>query len=173
LTSTLGYLRRRGRLELPVVATITDLLAHPLWAHRGVDLHLVMHESCLRAVERVAGRDSARVVRPIVAPAFRAPSARAEARAALELPPDEPVVVVTGGGWAVGDIEGAVRSALRVPGSIVICLSGRQERVRARLALTFADEPRVRVLAFSERMPELLAAADALVDSSVGVTCLE
>ncbi|HZD88010.1 MAG TPA: glycosyltransferase, partial [Gaiellaceae bacterium] len=36
VTNVLGFLRRRGRLELPVVATITDLGVHPLWAHRGV-----------------------------------------------------------------------------------------------------------------------------------------
>src|SRR5919204_5058524 len=54
-TNVLGRLRRRGRLAIPVVATVTDFGVHPLWAHRGVDLHLVMHERCVAAIERVAG----------------------------------------------------------------------------------------------------------------------
>ena len=37
----------------------------------------------------------------------------------------------------------------------------------------FAEEPRVHVLSFTDRMPELLAAADVLVHSTGGVTCLE
>ncbi|HXP28710.1 MAG TPA: glycosyltransferase, partial [Solirubrobacteraceae bacterium] len=37
----------------------------------------------------------------------------------------------------------------------------------------FAGEPRVHVYEFTERMPELLAAADVLVHSTGGVTCLE
>ncbi len=173
VTSALGYLRKRGRLKLPVVATITDLEAHPLWAHKGVDLHLVMHEACVASVERIAGRDSVKVTRPIVSPAFRASHTREEARAALDLPQDRPIFVVSGGGWAVGDVGGTVRAALGVENALVMCLAGRYEETRERLAATFADEPRVQVLGFTERMPELLAAADALIDSTVGLTCLE
>src|SRR5581483_10862351 len=60
LTAVLGSLRRRGLLHVPAVATISDFGVHPLWAHPGVDLHLVVHPSCLAAVERVAGRGRAR-----------------------------------------------------------------------------------------------------------------
>jgi hypothetical protein len=173
VTSVLGHLRRSGDLRLPTVATVTDLDAHPFWSHRGVDLHLVMHESCRVAVERNAGRGSARVVRPIVADAFRARRPRAEARAALGLPPQGPIVLVTGGGWAVGDLEGALLAALRTTAATVVCLAGRNEALRERLERSFADEPRVRVLGFTDRMPELLSATDVLVDATVGLTCLE
>src|SRR5579862_9215538 len=70
VTNVLGFLRRRGKLELPVVATITDLGVHAMWSHRGVDLHLVMHDDVVPDVEAVAGRGSAAVVAPIVAPEF-------------------------------------------------------------------------------------------------------
>ena len=173
ITSVLGHLRRRRRLRIPAVATITDLDAHAFWSHRGVDLHLVMHEACVRSVERIAGHDSARVVRPIVAPSFRSPVPREEARAALGLPQEGTIVVVSGGGWAVGDHAGAARAALDVDGATVICLSGRDAELRGQLERRFAGEPRVRVLGFTKQMPELLAAADALVDASVGLTCLE
>ncbi|HYU60405.1 MAG TPA: hypothetical protein VEK39_06585, partial [Solirubrobacterales bacterium] len=59
-TSVLGCLRRRGRLRAPTCATATDLAGLEFWAHPGIDLHLVMHESCLAPVERVAGPGSAR-----------------------------------------------------------------------------------------------------------------
>ena len=173
VTSVVGFLRRRGRVTVPAVATITDLGVHPFWAHRGVDLHLVMHESCLAPVERVAGRGSARVAGPIVAPAFRAALERKDARRALDLPEDGPVAVVSGGGWGVGDVEGAARAALAVEDATVVCICGRNDLLRGRLETVFANEPRARVLGFTDRMSELLAAADVLVDSTVGLTCLE
>jgi UDP-N-acetylglucosamine:LPS N-acetylglucosamine transferase len=173
VTSVLGHLRRSGDLPVPTVATVTDLDAHPFWSHRGVDLHLVMHEECLRDVERNAGRGSAHVVRPIVADAFRTRRPREEARAALDLPVEGYVVLVTGGGWAVGDLEGSVRAALRTAAATVVCVTGRHEPLRERLEQAFGDEPRVRVLGFTDRMPELLSAADVLVDATVGLTCLE
>ena len=44
-TTILGCLRLRGKVGVPVCATITDFAGLELWADRGVDLHLVMHES--------------------------------------------------------------------------------------------------------------------------------
>jgi UDP-N-acetylglucosamine:LPS N-acetylglucosamine transferase len=173
VTNVIGHLRRRGRLVVPTVATITDFGVHALWAHRGVDLHLVMHERALGAVERVAGKGSARAVRAIVAPPFRSPLPKRAARRALGLPEVGAVAVISGGGWGVGEIPRAAQAALEVPGLAVVCLSGRNESLRHRLEATFAGESRVRVVPFTSRMPAVLAAADVLVDATVGVTCLE
>ena len=84
------------------------------------------------------------------------------------------MVVVSGGGWGVGDVEGAVRAIADIPGvSAIVCLAGRNQQLRERLETDFASERRVRVYGFTERMPEILAAADTLVHSTGGVTCLE
>jgi UDP-N-acetylglucosamine:LPS N-acetylglucosamine transferase len=172
-TSVLGTLRRRGRLRVATCATVTDLAGLEFWAHRGIDLHLVMHASCIALVERVAGVGSARSVRPLIAPVFFEPCTRGHARRLLTLPPDEPLVVVSGGGWGVGDLAGAVDACLQLHAAIVVCLTGRNELLRARLSEAFSGQARVRVAGFSDRMSELLAAADALVHSTGGVTCLE
>lgn len=173
VTSALGHLRKTGKLRVPVVATITDFGVHPLWSHPGVDLHLVMHESCLPDVERVAGPGSARVSRPLVSPHFRLPLSREQARRRLELPETGPLVLVSGGGWGVGAVERAVEAALRIPDATVVCLAGRNDHLAERLRKDFGSNARVRVLEFTDRMNELLAGADALIDSTVGVTCLE
>ena len=57
--------------------------------------------------------------------------------------------------------------------SSIVCLAGTQRAARGKLSRTFADEPRVHVYGFTDKMPELLAAADVLVHSTGGVTCLE
>lgn len=173
VTNVLGFLRRRGRLELPVVATITDLGVHAMWSHRGVDLHLVMHEAVIPDVEAVAGRNSAAVVAPIVAPEFSRNGGRRAARRELGLPEPRPVVLVSGGGWGVGELARVAEAALELPDTSVVVLAGRNEFLRRRLEQRFAGEERVRVVPFTTRMPEYLAATDVLVDASVGVTCLE
>ncbi len=57
--------------------------------------------------------------------------------------------------------------------SSIVCLAGRNEPLAAKLRSAFAHEPRVHVYGFTDKMPELLAAADVLVHSTGGVTCLE
>ena len=158
VTVVLANLRRRGEVLCPTVATITDLTGLFFWAQPGIDMHLVMYGESMPSVERIAGHGSVRLVRPLISAEFLQPRCATEARLALGLPQDGRMVVVSGGGWGVGDISGAVREFTRVREvSSIVCLG----------------EPRVHVLGFTDRMPELLAAADVLVHSTGGVTCLE
>jgi processive 1,2-diacylglycerol beta-glucosyltransferase len=173
LTAVLGRLRRLGRIGVPACSAILDLTSFPFWAHRGVDHHFVMHEAALPQVERIAGAGGIRGVQPVVAPAFFEPRAREDARQALELPRAGRIVVVAGGGWGIGDIEGAVEVALSLEEATVVAVTGRNEELRRRLERRHADDPRVRVLGFTDRMSELLAAADVLVHPGGGVTTLE
>jgi processive 1,2-diacylglycerol beta-glucosyltransferase len=174
VTVVLARLRRTGVVNCPTVATITDLTGLFFWAQPGIDMHLVMYGESMPSVERIAGRDSARLVRPLISAEFLQPRCPLEARRALGLPEEGRLVVVSGGGWGVGDVEGAVRELCRVSEvSAIVCLAGYNEQLHERLSSTFAAESRVHVYGFTDQMPQLLAAADALVHSTGGVTCLE
>jgi UDP-N-acetylglucosamine:LPS N-acetylglucosamine transferase len=172
-TSVVGTLRRRGHLPVPTCATITDYAGIPFWSHAGIDLHLVMHPSLIPLVEQEAGMNAARLVAPLTDRAFRLPPERQSARVALAIPKDHRVVVVSGGGWGVGDLAGAVAHAARIPATTVVCLAGRNDVLLRKLEASFADIGHVRVLGFTDEMPRLLAAADVLVHTTGGVTCLE
>jgi processive 1,2-diacylglycerol beta-glucosyltransferase len=174
VTVVLARLRRTGAVSCPTVATITDLTGLFFWAQPGIDMHLVMYGESMPSVERIAGPGSARLVRPLISAEFLQPRCPLQARRALDLPEEGRLVVVSGGGWGVGDVEGAVRELCRVAEvSSIVCLAGYNEQLHERLSTSFATEPRVHVYGFTDRMPELLAAADALVHSTGGVTCLE
>jgi processive 1,2-diacylglycerol beta-glucosyltransferase len=174
VTVVLARLRLTGAVCCPTVATITDLTGLFFWAQPGIDMHLVMYGESLPSVERIAGEGSARLVRPLISAEFLQPRCPLRARRALGLPEQGRMVVVSGGGWGVGDVEGAVRELCRVEEvSSIVCLAGRNEQLQRRLQATFAGEPSVRVYGFTDAMPSLLAAADALVHSTGGVTCLE
>lgn len=173
-TDILGSLRRQGRLRVPVVSAITDLAALRYWAHPSVDLHLIIHGESAAEVAAIAGPGARiRHVRGLSRPQFEDPPAPEVARAALELPAERPVIVVSGGGWAIGDLGQAASVALEVPDVTVACLCGTNDGVRARLARQFAGQERVRVEGFTDRMCEWLAAADVLVHSTAGLTVLE
>ncbi len=173
-TEVLGRLRTRGSLAVPVVSAITDLAALRTWAHPGVDLHLVTHPESVAEVRAIAGpRTRVVVARGLDDPRFAAPPSREEARRTLELPPGARIVVVSGGGWGVGDLAGAVDAALALAGTFVVVMCGRNEQLRDRIGLRFGHDPRVRPIGFTTRVPDLFAAADALVHSTAGLTVLE
>jgi len=173
-TEVLGRLRVRGRLRVPVVSAITDLASLRFWAQRGVDLHLVTHPESVEEVRAVAGADTDVIpVRGLNDPAFVRPPERSQARRALGLPADAPVVVVSGGGWGVGDLEGAVDTVLARPDALALVMCGRNDKLRERLAARYGADPRVRLLGFVDNVAELFSAADALIHSTAGLTVLE
>jgi processive 1,2-diacylglycerol beta-glucosyltransferase len=172
-TEITGALRRAGRIGVPCVSAITDLAALRYWAHPGIDLHLIIHAESRAEVLEIAGPHTAVChVRGLSRPEFEDPPARAQARGALGLPASGPLVLVSGGGWGVGDVEGAARAARRA-GAAVVCLWGTNPRLRARLGQAFAGDPQVRLEGFTDAMCAHLAAADVLVHSTAGLTMLE
>ncbi|MDQ6805362.1 MAG: NAD-dependent epimerase/dehydratase family protein, partial [Actinomycetota bacterium] len=173
VTGILGELRRRGKLKVPCYSSITDLAGLRFWAHPYIDLHFITHPESLEEAEKISAPGSVRWAKPPTLPSFLAPRERAEARRSLGLPADAQVIAVSGGGWGVGDLASAVEASLAVPDAIVLALCGRNDKLRARLAKRFPDEPRLRLMGFTDRMGDVLAASDALVHSSAGLTVLE
>ena len=173
VTELLGRLRAEGALALPVVSAITDLASLHWWAHPAVDLHLVTHPESIAEVQSIAGpRAAVRAVRGLNDPAFLVARDRLAARDALGLPREPPIVLVSGGGWGVGDLTGATGTALAA-GAHAVVLCGRNEAARDLMRARFRTDPHVTVMGFTDRMPDLLAAADCLVHSTAGLTVLE
>lgn len=174
LSAALGQLRAMGRLAVPVCSSISDPAGLWYWAHPGIDLHLLSWPESLSEVEHIVGRGRAAVVRPVIDQRLLSPPSRARARATLELPADATVVTVSGGGWGVGDLAGAADVALReLPEAVVICLSGRSFDARRQLLARHGGHARVRVIGFTDRIPELLRASDILIHTTGGTTALE
>ena len=86
------------------------------WAHPGVDLHTVTYRESIEEVERSrapAPRAGLSRRRP---PSSCAPRRTPRRAQRLGLPDDGKVVVVSGGGWGIGDLAGAVRRRSRSTG---------------------------------------------------------
>ena len=173
-TEVYGRLRLQGRLDVPLVSAITDLAGLRYWSHPGVDLHLITHPESEEEVRAIAGpRTRIVAARGMNDPRFASPPSPAEGRRTLGLPADGKLVVVSGGGWGVGDVEGAIATALALDGTHVVVMCGRNEELRRRLAVRFGRVARVTLLGFTTEVPSLFAGADALIHSTAGLTVLE
>jgi UDP-N-acetylglucosamine:LPS N-acetylglucosamine transferase len=174
-TLTLAPLRRRGYMRVPLVSAITDLSQLRYWAWPGVDLHLITHPESEEEVRSIAGEDARVVcVRGLTSPGFTDPPDPSAGRRLFGMPAAGPVAVVSGGGWAVGDLASAVEVCLAErPDLHVVVLCGRNEDVRAAMDARYGSQPRVHVSGFTSHMNELFAAADVLIHSTAGLTVLE
>jgi hypothetical protein len=169
VTVVLARLRRKGVLtaKTRTMAMITDLAGLHFWAQPGIDMHLVIFSESVEIVEKMVGRDRVRLVRPLAAAEYLRPRSAIEARPALGLCEDGRVVAMSCCGWPVDELTIAVRELLHV-GELtsIVCLTECDEHLAVYLRSTFTSEPTVHVLGHTDLMPEVLAAADALVHSN-------
>lgn len=173
LNAVLARLRAAGRVQCPVAMVVGPLGGLGFWVQPGADLHLLNYPQALPEVEREAGTGSAIAVRPLVREEFFRTPSREQARRELGIPDDRRLVLISGGGWGAGDLEGAIAAALAVPEVHVTAVAGRNETLRSTIARRHQDDPRVSVLGFTDAIRQLLAAADVFVSATAGLSALE
>jgi processive 1,2-diacylglycerol beta-glucosyltransferase len=162
--------KRRGR-ELQTAVFCTDVCPHSLWVHDNTDLYLVTSETARRFVGRFHPGAEVAVVPAPVRPPFYAAPAQDEARAALGVPVGVPCVLLMAGSWGLGPLA-EMAGALARADVHTLAVAGRNAAAEAALRSVAADEPRLHPFGFTDRIPTLMAAADAVITTS-GDTCSE
>jgi processive 1,2-diacylglycerol beta-glucosyltransferase len=153
------------------VVFCTDVTPHRLWVHPNVDLYLVTSRVAEAAVRRFQPDARVLVMPAPVRPVFYQAPSQDAARDALGIPRAERCVLLMSGAWGLGPVAAAAR-ALGDAGIHVLAVAGRNPRLEHRLAEVAAGQGRVRAFGFTDRVPELMAAADLVITSS-GDTCTE
>ena len=165
----LGRMRRKKRLRVPVLTYLTDFAVHSLWVHRGIDRHLAVSEISAEAAASRGGKD-ARARGPLVSDRFRETTYDRDAvRTNLGLAPDNHAVLVVAGSWGVGDVIATVEAIGRSGEFHPITVCGRDDNLRAELEQRGYGT----VIGWTDQMPALMTAADALVENAGGLTCME
>ncbi len=167
----LGRMRKKRWLRVPVATYLTDFAVHPLWVHPGVDLHLAVSPISAETAAKRGGHTNV-ASGPLVGERFRdAVPDREDVRRILGIEPNERAVLVVAGSWGVGDVPKTVASITRAGEEyhpIVVC--GKDEKLREQL---LARGEGGTVLGWTDDMPGLMAAADALVENAGGLSAME
>lgn len=171
-----AYLRRKGKLDAPLVGVVTDFSAHPLWVHDEVDLYFVAADETRDELVR-QGAAAERVFPtgiPIDA-SFGRLLDRCAATRELGLTTREPTVLIMGGGLGIGPVADAVRSLDGIERALqVVVVAGRNAGLRRRLrAIARASRHSIVALGYTRRVRELMAAADLLITKPGALTVSE
>ncbi len=171
-----AYLRRTREVKVPLVGVITDFSVHQLWVYDEVDLYFVAGEE-MREDLAARGVSAARIhssgipIDPIFGKTVDAGPLMAE----LGLAVTAPTVLVMGGGLGIGPVLEAVRQldSSALPLQIVV-VAGKNTALRLQLeqAARLSRHP-VTVMGFTDRIPELMAAAAILVTKPGALTASE
>jgi processive 1,2-diacylglycerol beta-glucosyltransferase len=163
------------KAQLPGLRTVvlcTDVAVHRLWVAEGTDLFLVNSPAAAASVRRYLPRATVAVVPPPVRPEFFAAPSQQQARKSVGIPPDDFCVLLIDSGWGFGPLVESV-SAMASAGVHVLAVAGRDRGVERRLRELAATMPRITPFGYTDRVPELMAAADVVVALPGANTCNE
>ena len=168
-----AHLRTRGRLGCPQATVATDFEAHRLWHTQPCERWYVASELAVEQLVRWgAPPEAVRVTGIPVRRAFAQPLPRTDARAALGLVQEKPIVLVLCGGFGVGpaaQIVAELRRHCRHAEHVVIC--GRNATLQRRLTRRFGNA--ARIVGYTDRMHVWMRAADVAVGKAGGLTVSE
>ena len=162
---------RSSWLRVPVATYLTDFAVHPLWVHPGVDLHLAVSQVSAETAGKRGGHDNRAAGRSSPSASARSRSGRDEMRRRLgiEAARARGARASPGRGVSATSRRRLARSPPPVPyHPITVC--GKDDKLRASL---LEDGIGGTVLGWTDEMPALMAASDALVENAGGLTAME
>lgn len=172
-----GWASRKGVLDVPQHAVVTDFDAHRMWFQPEVETYHVASDLVRARVSYRFGVpfDRIHVTGIPIDPTFRAKRDPVAVRARLGLDPARPVVLFLSGGFAAGPVEGAILGIWRDrPDVQVVAVCGRNVRLQRRVAaLARPEGGALHALGFRDDVPDLMAVADLVVGKSGGLTTSE
>ncbi|HQE92534.1 MAG TPA: glycosyltransferase [Anaerolineae bacterium] len=159
--------RRQGALSTPVAVVALDLVSvHACWFAPGAEVYIVPTERArTRALRAGMPAERVKVIgmpirRSFVEARHRSPE---QARAALGLPVDQPLVLLVGGGEGMGPLIPVTRAiAERRPNARLVVIVGRNRSLYNTLRALDLPLP-LQVEGFTSDMAVWMRAADVLV----------
>ena len=172
----IAHLRRAGRIDFPQVTVTTDFDTHRLWFNPPCEHYFTATEegrSNLAAWGISLEQISATGI-PIH-PDFSRRRDPWATRDQLGLCHDRPVILQMSGGLGIGPVEQLHRELLDVSRPLqLLVVTGRNAEAKEKLeAMPCPDHHRRQIFGFTDRMDELMAAADVVVSKPGGLTTSE
>jgi processive 1,2-diacylglycerol beta-glucosyltransferase len=171
------YLRRKKKYVCKQAVVLTDYDAHALWLNRDVDLYCAACEE-ERAYLLALGMPAERVVTTGIPihPVFSESKDSRAMRMKHGLAIDQPVVLVSAGGFGVTNIEHIVEALTHVKQRItIVALCGSNTRAADVLKEKYAgtEHHSVHVVGYTTEMDEYMSAADIMIGKPGGLTSSE
>lgn len=170
-----SLLRASGRARIPAFFLATDYTCSPGVNQLDMDAWFIPHPKLLHEFEAY-GIPREKLI-PTGIPVRRAyfePRSKVEARRALNLPENRPVVLLSCGSMGAGNMEEMVNALLKsLPeNALLAVICGSNQSLETQLR-SFAPQDRLLTLGFTDRMRDYMAAADIFITKPGGLSTTE
>ena len=176
LSEVVADLKRKKLLRSQLVTIVTDYILHAWWVAPETDIYVVGSEHAKQDLLRwKTDPEKIKVLGIPVAPVFCKRFEQKGLRERLGIPDGMMAVLVLGGGYGIGPIEGIVKALDSVDLPLqIIAVCGFNDELKARLELLRPNlKHAMQTFGFIYNVNEYMEAADLLISKSGGITTAE
>ena len=175
-SEVIADMKRKSPMLSRLVTIVTDYRLHAWWICEGTDAYIVASDDTRRDLEgRKVDPAKIKVMGIPIEPIFSKPLDRPKIFKETGLRDDLFTILVIGGGFGVGPIEGIVKVIAQIPRklqTVVIC-GHNEELVHKIQSLKDEYELNMKVLGFIDNVYEYMDISDILISKSGGITVSE
>ncbi|MEQ8225956.1 MAG: glycosyltransferase [Candidatus Eremiobacterota bacterium] len=178
MNSMLSYWKGSGKINMPLLSTVTDFSTHRMWAQDEVDHYYVASDGAARDLKRFNIDDSKISVTGIpIKPDFAEVTelSPAEMKVKLGLDPQKPLVLLMGGSLGYGPYEELSSELDKVdtPLQIVAICGKNQAKLEALETKKDTMKHTLVPVGFIKNVSEYMEAADVIISKPGGLTASE
>ncbi len=169
----LSILKGQGKINVPLIAVLTDFTIHPFWVHEHIDKYILPSELLKYEVQEYGVKEEQIMCSGIpLRRQFMVRGDKKETRRKLGLE-EKVTILVMGGGLGLGEIEEVIRSLGNADLDLqIVTIAGRNDKLWTKLQTMFVNN-KVKIFGFIENVAEVMAACDFIVSKPGGLTTAE
>lgn len=175
-SEVIADLKQKSLMTSRLITVVTDYRLHAWWVCEGTDAYIVASDDTRRDLEgRKVEPSKIKVMGIPIEPIFSKSLDRPKIFKDASLRDDLFTILVIGGGFGVGPIEGIVKVIAQIPKEIqaVVVCGHNEELVRKIQALKDLYKLNIKVLGFIDNVYEYMDISDILISKSGGITVSE
>jgi processive 1,2-diacylglycerol beta-glucosyltransferase len=170
----LGRLKKKGLINVPLVAVITDFIAHPFWICSEMDLYIVATEEMKNdLILRGINRDKISVSGIPIDTSFSQNYEKIHLIDKLKLQLDTKKVLIMGGGWGLGGIDNVLTFIGKMNFPLELLVVTGKNRKLYRMLKNKELNPLIHIYGRVDNICELMVVSDMVVTKAGGVTLSE
>lgn len=161
----LGRLKKKGLVNCPLAAIITDFVVHPFWIHPEVNFYIVATESMKddlvsRGISRSRVTASGIPIDQMFNVTYNADK-------------EKSAVLIMGGGWGLGKMDSilTIIDSMELPLQLLV-VTGRNRGLYRRLKKKKFNKP-IRIYGLVDNVSELMSESRIIITKAGGVTVSE
>lgn len=171
----LSYLKRKGKVTIPVVAIVTDFVNHLFWKLENIDAFVVAHEYIKHDMVNMGiPHENIYAYGIPVSQKFLHKKDKKNILESLKLE-NRLTALVMGGSLGFGEIPCVFKSLLNCDRDLqIIVVTGKNEKLHKQLeSYLINNQKQVKILSYTNRIADLMNISDIIITKPGGMTISE